>query len=317
MKLAGLILQEPFDLTPSGPCSHSRFHQLPINSVLIQLNGVPVSSMEQARKRISGISSFSCRFKLPNTPPALPDFVVVTCNDYVQRGGPNILGFPGAENLVPIPCSKAAREKPLTRAANEKDRNVKGHRVGFKVECAIVKTAFKGQGETLERNIIEIKDQAAVPGIFNVSVSRCKHGKHNYIPDGEWPNCLDVQSQRLNPFVIEAEIFERAIQIKASETLRKWSAQENIQYGETWTPGECNIADCIALAFKGGITRSVNAIHTWICKQCKESFDIKLMETVIHKMDSTHEILLKEHPPHVNEEEYNTLKTYQKRRGKK
>ena len=254
---------------------------------------------------------------MPNTPPALPDFVVVTCNEYSERGGPNILGFPGAENLVPIPCTKAAREKPPNRAGNEKGKNIKGHRIGFKVECAIVKTAFKGQGETLQRNIIEIKEQAAVPGIFNVAVSRCKHGKHNYIPDAEWPNSLDIRSQRLNPFVIEAEIFERVIQIKASQTLRKWTAEQDCEYGETWTTEECKIADLIALAYKSKITRSVNAIHNWIVKQYKERLDITLMETVIKKMDATHEVLLKEEPPHLTEEEYTTLKAYQKPRGKR
>ena len=155
---------------------------------MIHINGTPVSTSHNVDEAISGQASFNCRFRLPNTPPALPDFVVIKCNEYSERGGPNILGFAGSENLIPVPCTKAAREKPPKRTTNEKDRHVKGHRIGYKLECAIVRTAFKAQGDTLQRNIIEIKEQAAVPGIFNVSVSRCKHGKRNYIPYAEWPN---------------------------------------------------------------------------------------------------------------------------------
>ena len=50
------------------------------------------------------------RFKLPTFPPHLPDFVVIEIDEYSKRGGPNILGFPGAENLIPISCEKVKRE---------------------------------------------------------------------------------------------------------------------------------------------------------------------------------------------------------------
>ncbi len=228
MKFVGMVLQEPFDLKPRGFCSYTRFHQLPMGAILLHVNGTSVSSLADVQRAINGQSTFNCRFQLPNTPPALPDFIVLKCNQYAERGGPNILRFQVAENLVPIPCTKVAREAPPKRTTNDKERTINGYRIGFKLEGAIVKTPFKTQGEDLKRNISEIKEQAHVPGLFNVAVSRCKHGKHNYIPDGEWPNSMDIQSQRLNPFVLEAEIFERAIQIKASQTLRKWTAEKHL-----------------------------------------------------------------------------------------
>ena len=121
---------------------------------------------------------------------------------------------------------------------------------------------------------------------------------------------MDIQSQRLNPHVIEAEIFERDIKIKASQTLRTWTANHNLDYGESWTLQECATADLIATAYKNGITKSINAIHAWIVQQGHPNIDLNSLKTVAEKMDNTHERLLKEDPPYLTDDEYNRLKAY-------
>ena len=312
MKFFGMVLQEPYDLKSRGFASYSRFHQLPINSILLNVNSIAVSSLSDVQQAIHGNTSFNCRFRLPNCPPALPDFIVVRCNEYAERGGPNIFGFQGAENLIPIPCVRVLREKPPKRTTTEKERSLTGYRIGFKLECAIVATAFKFQGYNAARLICEIKKHADQPGIFNVVVSRTRHPKHNYIPEGEWPNSLDIQLQRLNPYVIEAHIFERAIQIKAAQTLRTWTANHNLDYGESWSLQECETADLIATAYKNGMRKSVNAIQTWIVKEGHDKIDLNVLKSVVQKMDNTHERFLKEDPPYLTDDEYNTLREYQK-----
>ena len=312
IKLLEMRLQQPFDVKSRGFASYSRFQQLPINSVLVSINGTSVASSSDVVQATNGLASFSCRFRLPNTPPALPDFIVVKCNDYAERGGPNIFGYQGSENLVPIPCTKVLREPPPKRHAKDKQRSISGHRIGFKVECAIVATIFKLQGYTASRLITEVKEQANVPGVFNVAVSRTRHGKHNHIPDGQWPNAMDIQSQRLNPFVIEAEIFEMAIKIKAAQTLRTWTANHNLDYGESWTLEECEIADLIATAYQNGIRKSPKAIQAWIVQQGHQHINLNSLKNVVDKMDNTHESLLKEDPPYLTDDEYNRLREYQK-----
>ena len=146
MKLVGTVLQQPFDVKSRGFASYSRFQQLPINYVLVSINQTSVSSSSEVEQAIHGQASFNCRFRLPNTPPALPEFIILRCNEYAQRGGPNIFGFQGSENLVPIPCAKVLREKPSTRNTNDKQRNITGYQIEVKLECARVATLFKFQG---------------------------------------------------------------------------------------------------------------------------------------------------------------------------
>ena len=208
---------------------------------------------------------------MPKQPPTLPDFIVVRCDAYQQRGGPNILGIAGlSENLFPVPCIKVPRKLPAGKTKTGKAQNTgnkkgSGYRIGFKTECAIVVTPYKQQGRTEERMQMEIKDHVSVPGLWNVSVSRCRYPKHNYIPAGQWPHFMDIQLQRLNPFVTEAEIFERSIKIQASKTLRKWTVESGNDYGMSWTKEESAAADCIVMAYKKKCTTSIKAIQKVIC----------------------------------------------------
>ena len=304
---------EPFDVNPQGYASFTRFHQLPVNAVLLKIDDTPISSSSNINQIIHDKHILTCRFHLPCSPPALPDFIVVRSDDYKKRGGPNILGFENSDNLIPIPCVKIKREKPRK---NDKSNPKPGYRIGFKVECAIVLTPYKLQGETNERQKTEIKESAHVPGLFYVAMSRTRHPKHNHTPDEQWPNPIDIQVQRLNPFVIEAEIFDRALKIKASQTLREKSVELGNNYGESWTLEECQIANYIALAWKSKIT-TIPAMVDFIERTTNIKMDRALLQKVEAKLNATDECLLKEDPPYLSDDEYNMLKQYQKPHQKK
>ena len=203
-------------------------------------------------------------------------------------------------------------EKPMCSKQGKQNTKASAYRIGFKTECAIVVTPYKQQGRTEERMQTEIKDHASVPGLWNVSVSRYKSPKHNYIPDWQWPNYMDIQLQRLNPFVTEAEIFERAIKIQASKTLRKWTVESGKEYGISWTKEESDAADSIGIAYKEKCRTSIPAIQKVVCDRTYKTLDSKLIKEVVSKMDSTHESLLKEDPPYLKDSHYQSLLDYQK-----
>ena len=182
------------------------------------------------------------------------------------------------------------------------------------MECAIAVTSYKEQGRTDERLIVEVKDHAHVPGLWNVSVSQVKHPKHNHIPDGQWPTAMDIRQQRLNKFVIEAEIFEIVVKIQASKTLRRWTAGKDVLYGDAWTVQECEIADLIAMAYQNKITTSLPSIRSFIRQRTMKTVDVEVLKSVIQKMDSTDERMLKDVPPYLKDEEYRGLVEYGKPR---
>ena len=313
LKIKNLVVQQPFDLGGRGHLS--RLHQLPKNTILVSINNQPVLSDDDLKINIDSRESIECQFQLPRTPPTLPDFLVVESNEYKERGGVNILGFVGAENLVPIPCRKVLRETEEKGKGCKK--GVNEYRIGFMVECALAVTAYKEQGKTENKVKIHIKEFAHVPGLFNVAISRTKHPKDNYIPEGQWPNALDINLQRLNSFVLEAEIFERIVKIKASRTLRRWSVGKDRPYGELWTGEECEVADCLGIAYQNGIVENLSAIKHYIKVKLDKTFDDEILKLVIAKIEGTHERLLKEPLPYLRDVEYNRLVGHKKQKKKR
>ena len=116
------------------------------------------------------------------------------------------------------------------------------------MEIALAVTAFKLQGRNEKVVKILMKDFAHVPGLVNVAFSRTRSPKDNFIPSGEWPSTLDINLQRLNNFVIEAEIFERAVRLISLKTTVQHSINTGIFYGEKWTSNEFEILNYILIA---------------------------------------------------------------------
>ena len=53
LKLAGNVVKEPYDLNSQGMGSYARFHQLPVNAVIVQIDGVPVAPSSDIKQAIS------------------------------------------------------------------------------------------------------------------------------------------------------------------------------------------------------------------------------------------------------------------------
>ena len=311
-----LELQTPIDLK-SEDTPFKQFHQLPVGSILKTINCTPVTSHDDINILTVNDESVKCTFKLPKCPPTLPDFIVVECDAYKNRGGPNILGFAGAENLIPIPLTK------VQYAAGVKSKATKtnfGYRIGFKVEAASVVTVFKAQGRTENTIMLEIKDHVKVPGLWYVALSRTVHPKHIHIPEGEWPSAMDINVQRLNPFVNEAKLFTRAVKIQSEKTMRKWSVGKGNKYGQCWSDEECQTADAVAMAYRHKYRTNLPSIMKYITdkysKGVPKFFSEQLVQRVINKMDNTYESLLKKEAPYIKDDEYRRLTEYQKHSGK-
>ena len=84
----------------------SDLHQLPKGSIILSIDNEKINSDFDIQRALASETVKIFRFKLPTIPPHLPDFVVIEIEEYSKRGGPNILGFPGAENLVLISSEK-------------------------------------------------------------------------------------------------------------------------------------------------------------------------------------------------------------------
>jgi len=303
----GTTLDVPIDLDSTY---NSQYHQLPKGSILATVDDKAMENFEDIKAAISSNKVLKCTFRLPKSPPAMPNFIVLRSDAYKARGGPNILGFPGAENLVPIPLTKASRKK---LAAKGKSKAVFEHRVGFKVECAIVVTPYKAQGATEKRVKAEVKSQASVPGLWLVVNSRVVSPKHIHIPEGNWPSAMDINLQRLNSFVLEAETFERAIKIQAAKTLRLWSVDCDT-YGEPWSNEESELATIIGGVYLTTSHRSPQSVWKYLQHEIDMPFpvDKRLFASVIERLQHTDERLLKETPPFLTEVEYQKLIQYQK-----
>ena len=104
------------------------------------------------------------------------------------------------------------------------------------------------------------------------------------------------------------------MKIQASKTLREWTAGEDLLYGEPWTVQECEIADLIAMAYQNKITTSLSSIRSFIRQRTMKTVDVEVLKSVIQKMDSTDERMLKDVPPYLKDEEYKRLVDYGKTR---
>ena len=247
LQVKNLVTCQELDLKGMG--ASSRLYKIPKDSVIVAINNMPVSSDNDIKMAFENTDKLDCEFSLSKSPPHLPDFIIIQSDEYKERGGPNILGCVGTEDLIPIPCKKIKRE------GREKSKKYEEFRLGYLLEPALAVTGYKLQGRNETCAKIHIKEFSNIPGLFHVCISRTKHPKKNFIPPGQWPTTLDINLQRLNPFVIEAEIFERVIKIMSNKTLRNYTVETGRYYGETWDVLDIEIAECMELAIKHGFIK--------------------------------------------------------------
>ena len=289
----GVTLTDPIDTPASG---RDRMYQIPAGSVIVRVNGETIGGNERRlRELVDASTTVQLTFHTPKRPPHLPEFLVVRVPFYTHHGGPNVLGIEDADDLVPIRVAKRGREKDKRRkaAAHEDDRHTE-FRVGPPLEGGSAFTGFKGQGATLQRVVAKVKAWVETPGFWTVVVSRVKHPHHLHIPDDQWPTFDELQMQRLNEDVLEAEIFERQMKINAAKTWRHFVADDA---DGDWSREDNVIADAVHLSWR---THHRLDVVCDVCDALRTQNDVDVtpadVQRVLHRMSKTDEALILEKP---------------------
>ena len=162
-----------------------------------------------------------------------------------------------------------------------------------------------------------MKDFAHVPGLINVAFSRTRSPKDNFIPSGEWPSTLDINLQRLNNFVIEAEIFERAVRLISLKTTVQHSINTGIFYGEKWSSNEFEILNYIIIALIQDFSLTEYSIQKFIAKKFKKTYPVEILTSILSKIDRTEAKIMKERLPYLTDEEFCRLDKHRKNKKRR
>ena len=310
---SGVTLTAPLD-TPTS-ASESLF-QVPVGSVIVKVNGHAVDGDQQ---RLSELVAASATVQLvlntPKRPPHLPEFIVVRVPSYTENGGPNVLGIENADDLVPIRMVKRGRDrgKKDRPVADGEERHTE-FRVGPPLEGGSAFTGFKGQGATLERVVAKVKAWVETPGFWTVVVSRVRHPHHLHIPGDQWPTLEELQVQRLNQDVLEAEIFERQMKINAARTWRHFVAAEG---NEDWSQNDNVVGDAVHTAWR---QRHERDVATVVCDDLLERgvlVSVADVQQVIEKMADTDEALILAAPIYITKIQHCCLLRNKVQRGRR
>ena len=297
----GVTLSGPVD-TPHSNRDH--VHQVPVGSVILKVNGI---DLEGDASRLDELVALADPVQLvvrtPMCAPHLPEFIVVRVPSYTANGGLNVLNIDDADDLVPIRAVKRGRANPKSGCSAAEQQSTE-FRVGFPLEGGNAFTGFKGQGATLARVEVKVKEWVATPGFWTVVVSRVKHPKHMHIPNTHWPSAQEINVQRLNDDVIEAEIFERQMRINAAKTWRHHVALEG---GPEWSREENLIADAIHKAWR--VHRVQDVAESVIQNLSTSGAHVQMEDVVavLNKMLATEESLILAKPIYLTQSKHRQL----------
>ena len=281
------------------PVRGTPFHQIPIGSALLRVDGIHPPVLPSNNKEIT------CVIEMPTKPPSLPEYQVIEVDQFEKCGGPNILGLDFTKNMVPIPLVRNERSKTGKFAT----------RINHPLELGNSYTSFKAQGATLERATIRNKGFHNVGGVTLAAISRTKSPKHNYFYPNEFPTTCDIKMQRLDKQVLSAECCERMVRVIAAKTFRHSCTTHDNRYGSYWTEAENLIADIIHnIWYNGKISRdeTVNHVLSGLQDVSKEQ-----VELVYDRMIETDEYFLQQNPPTITKKEIEELLAYKDKRSRK
>ena len=86
-----MVLTETFAINMSYYSSN--IHQLPKGSIVLTINERKVTCDNDISDAFLSGEENIVHIKLPNSPPHIPDFIVLEFEGYKERGGMHILGF--------------------------------------------------------------------------------------------------------------------------------------------------------------------------------------------------------------------------------
>ena len=82
---------------------------------------------------------------------------------------------------------------------------------------------------------------------------------------------LDINTQKLNSYVPEAEIFERVIKIMSLKTVAKHSIETGVSYGNNWSKEEYTILEDISIALRSDSAINSTSIQSFLLKLGKNT----------------------------------------------
>ncbi|XP_043205862.1 uncharacterized protein LOC122372571 [Amphibalanus amphitrite] len=299
VRVEGVTLVEPID-TPHS--DRENVYQVPVGSVIVKVNGNDLEG-NCLDELVATADPVKLVLRTPKCAPHLPEFIVVRVPGYTANGGQNVLGIEDADDLVPIRAVKRGRASRKKGSAVSED-NCSEFRVGFPLEGGSAFTGFKGQGATLSRVEVKVKEWVGNPGFWTVVVSRVKHPKHMYIPETEWPTAQEINVQRLNDDVIEAEIFERQMRINAAKT---WRLYVEIEGGAEWSREQNLIADYVHRAWRQHHVQDVGEIVLQCLAASGRHVEMVEVVAVINKMLATEESLILARPIYLTQSKHRQL----------
>ena len=129
-----------------------------------------------------------------------------------------------------------------------------------------------------------------------------------YIHSDEWPSCHDIQIQRLQPAVLEAQTFEMMLKVLAARTYRINCQNENNQYGSFWPETENIIADQIHCIWLTGYFSKQETIQMALTNLQSSSFED--IQNVYERMTETDEFLLQTKAPFLTKIKTEELLAY-------
>ena len=276
------------------------FHQIPINSKLLRVDGIQPPVLPTKHKEVK------CTIELPTKPPSLPEYQVIEVDGFEKCGGPNILGLEFTKNMIPIPLVCNERSKTVNKTGKFATR------INHPLELGNSFTSFKAQGATLPRATVRTGGFFDKAGVFLAAISRTQSPKHNYFYPNEFPTASDIKKQRLNHQVLEAECCERMVRVIAAKTFRHFCETQNNCYGSYWTESENLIADQIHdIWYTGKVSRDETVSHV-----LSNSLDLsnEQIQWVYDKMMETDEFFLQQDPPMITKREIEELLAGNKKR---
>ena len=125
-----------------------------------------------------------------------------------------------------------------------------------------------------------------------------------HIPSCHWPTAQEINVQRLNDDVIEAEIFERQMRINAAKTWRRHVALEGRLQ---WSREENLIADAIHKAWR--VHRVQDVAKSVILNLINSGAHVQMEDvvSVLNKMLATEESLILAKPIYLTQSKHRQL----------
>ena len=141
---------------------------MPVGSAILKVNGNDLEGdASRLDQLVALVDPVQLVVRTPMCAPHLPEFNVVRVPSYTANGGLNVLNIDDADDLVMIRAVKRGPANLTSGCSAAAEQQSTELRVGFPLEGGNAFTGFKGQGATLTRVQVKVKEWVATPGLLD------------------------------------------------------------------------------------------------------------------------------------------------------